>query len=68
MRTSVCSKHLYYLEGRKQAYGWSLPANYTGDQSGPMAVPIPVYCRPLNTDPAMKVYIPTYFYIIFIRF
>ncbi|XP_057314682.1 C-Jun-amino-terminal kinase-interacting protein 3-like isoform X1 [Hydractinia symbiolongicarpus] len=54
-RYKIVKEHIN-SEGRKQAYGWSLPANYTGDQSGPMAVPIPVYCRPLNTDPAMKIW------------
>eukprot|EP00795_Rhopilema_esculentum_P000009 gene9-9606_t len=42
-------------EGRKQAYGWSLPANFSKDQEI-VTVPIPVYCRPLNTDPAMKIW------------
>eukprot|EP00794_Sanderia_malayensis_P007144 gene7144-7949_t len=43
-------------ESRKQAYGWSLPATYNTEQEGPVAVPVPVYCRPLNTDPAMKIW------------
>lgn len=44
-------------EGRKQAYGWSLPSNYTGEKgTGPLGVPVPVYCRPLNTDAAMKIW------------
>jgi len=43
-------------EGRKQAYGWSLPANYSNEQEGVFSVPVPVYCRPLNTDPAMKIW------------
>ena len=43
-------------EGRKQAYGWSIPANYSGEQSGPITVPVPVYCRPMNTEPNMKIW------------
>lgn len=43
-------------EGRKQAYGWSLPSDFSGDQVGSSLVPVPVYCRPLNTEAAMKVY------------
>ena len=45
----------FCLEGRKQAYGWSLPSTYASDTPGQLAVPIPVYCRPLNTEAAMKV-------------
>lgn len=43
-------------EGRKQAYGWSIPANYNGDQNNPVTVPVPVYCRPMNTEPNMKIW------------
>ncbi|XP_066930555.1 C-Jun-amino-terminal kinase-interacting protein 4-like [Clytia hemisphaerica] len=43
-------------EGRKQAYGWSLPSDFSGEQVGSSIVPVPVYCRPLNTEAAMKIW------------
>jgi hypothetical protein len=47
-------------EGRMQAYGWSLPARYSTEgangSKGLVSVPVPIYCRPLNTsEPGMKV-------------
>jgi len=47
---------MIFTEGRKQAYGWSLPSDFSGEQNGSTMVPVPVYCRPLNTEAAMKVY------------
>lgn len=43
-------------EGRKQAYGWSLPSDFSGNEAGHSQVPVPVYCRPLNTEAAMKIW------------
>ena len=43
-------------EGRKQAYGWSIPANQGSEQGGSIPVPVPVYCRPMNTEPNMKIW------------
>jgi hypothetical protein len=43
------------LTGRLQAYGWSVPA-LPGAENGKLAVPLPIYCRPLvEKDPDMKV-------------
>ena len=46
----------FCTEGRHQAYGWSLPVtNESEDNDDFASIPIPVYCRPLNTEAAMKV-------------
>jgi len=55
-------------DGRQQAYGWSLPAkflmsftssNNSGSSSTPtsthVAVPVPVYCRPVSDFAGVKV-------------
>uniref|UniRef100_T2MJ03 C-Jun-amino-terminal kinase-interacting protein 4 n=1 Tax=Hydra vulgaris TaxID=6087 RepID=T2MJ03_HYDVU len=44
-------------EGRHQAYGWSLPGTTEPEDKDDLAsIPIPVYCRPLNTEASMKIW------------
>ncbi|KAL8585682.1 hypothetical protein ACOMHN_053180 [Nucella lapillus] len=47
--------HVKKDDGRMQAYGWSLPAKFTSlpreaSTRSHVAVPVPVYCRPLFED------------------
>jgi hypothetical protein len=61
--------HVKKDDGRLQAYGWSLPAKFTGSggtssgtsgtpRTATQKVPVPVYCRPLlEDDDHLKVWI-----------